>query len=918
MKVVSNNSLFRRTLIASALLGALSVTAPVMANDNFSGTVKGHITAGANATVVLKHQGKGLTRTIVADSDGNYILRKLPIGRYLVTISKPGFESVVRKDYVVKLGGQVFNPALLSVGNIEKIEITGSQTAYVDLGSSTGSLVVTQEELALLPVNTGFNSVVLLAPGATKTSGSRFGGSPNIGGASSAENGYYLNGINITNIRTGLGVVDIPFAAVAQTEAQVGGISSEFGNALGGIINSVSKSGSNEFKFGVKIRHDNEVLRSRHDDLTDKQGDIYSNIGQDESDFSRISLEASGPIIEDQLFFYAMLAPQQTSYWNKGASSASKGESTSDRYMAKLDWYINDNHSLEFTHINFENEDSWDTYNYDQQTQVLGEATGGHGTATDGGTVSGIKYTALLSDSISLEMVAGRVVEQDDSDADNLLPRVSSNWANNNGEGGGSRSTISSHSNSTVTDSKFTRDQFRADLMWDLDEHQFKFGVDYYDTHIDYTSIQNGIGELGDGSIGWWYLRVVTDGNADRVGLPSGSKYITQRVRRDFSDSHVKSTSIYAQDSWQATDDLVLNLGVRVSNFASELSTGESYAEVTNQVAPRMQAIYDLTGDGSSKVFATWGRYFQPISANMNITQGGSRHDEEVYYAPGELETNGEGILLLDGSPSRGAQTGYRLSQDSALVSPTSVAHNDLQAMYSDEITFGYQQEVFDGDMTAGVRVIHRELKRSIEDANLGEVLNNWYEAQGLDGLRSHWVLFNPGAGLDLKGDFNGDGNEDHIELSAEEMGMPAAHRTYGAVEFTLKGKVTEKLTLDASYTWSHLWGNTAGLVNQDDNQADPGWTVSYDYAGLQDHASGNLPSDRRHVVKLHGTYSLTESLTLGFATTLSTGTPINYMGIHPDGVDSCAVGAPWEACRSQAREDGSFYDEAGNPTPRG
>ncbi|NQZ09658.1 MAG: TonB-dependent receptor, partial [Algicola sp.] len=347
MKVVSNNCLFRRTLIASALLGVLSATAPVMANENFSGTVKGHIISGAKATVVLKHQGKGLTRTIVADSDGNYILRKLPVGRYTVTVSKPGFESVVKKDYVVKLGGQIFNPALLSVNNIEKIEITGSQTTYVDLGSSTGSLVVTQEELSLLPVNTGFNSVALLAPGAAKTSGSKFGSSPNIGGSSSAENGYYLNGINITNIRTGLGVVDIPFAAIAQTEAQVGGISSEFGNALGGIINSVSKSGSNEFEFGVKIRHDNEALRSRHGDLRNHDGDIYNNIAQDESDFSRISLEASGPIIKDQLFFYAMLAPQENSYWNMGASSASKGESTSERYMAKLDWYINDNHSLE-------------------------------------------------------------------------------------------------------------------------------------------------------------------------------------------------------------------------------------------------------------------------------------------------------------------------------------------------------------------------------------------------------------------------------------------------------------------------------------------------------------------------------------------------------------------------------------------
>lgn len=767
--------------------------------------------------------------------------------------------------------------------------------------------------------STSFNSVALLAPSAAKTSGSRFGSSPNIGGSSSAENGYYLNGINITNIRTGLGVVDIPFAAVSQTEVQVGGVSSEFGNALGGIINSVSKSGTNDFEFEVKVRHDNEGLRSRHDDLLYRDGSIYSNISQDESDFTRISLEASGPIVEDTVFFYAMYAPQESDYWDMASTAGNQGTNKSDRYMAKVDWYINDDHSVEFTHINFENENNWTTYDYDQDTRVIGDATGGTGKATDGGSISGIKYTALLSDNLSLEAVAGRVIEKDESDADNAIPGVWSNWANNDGAGGGWTHAISSHSNHTVTDSKFTRDQFRVDLMWDLEEHQLKFGIDYYDTHVDYTSVQNGVGEGGSGSIGWWDLFVTNDGNAEIVGLPAGSKYVRQRIRRDFSDSHVFSTSVYAQDSWQATDDLVLNMGVRVSNFANELSTGESYAEVKNQIAPRMQAIYDLTGDGSSKVFATWGRYFQPISANMNITQGGSRHDEIWYYAPGEMDAAGEAILLPDGSPSRGAQTGYLLQQDSALVSPTSVAHNDLKAMYSDEITFGYETEVMDGDMVVSARVIHRELKRSIEDADLGQVMSNWYEAQGLPG-GGEWMVFNPGSGLDVKGDFNGDGSEDHIQISAAEMAMPAAERQYGALELNLKGRPSESLYIDATYTWSHLWGNTAGLVNQNDNQADPGWTVSYDYAGLQDHAKGNLPSDRRHVFKVHGTYDITEQLALGFAGNFSSGTPYSYMGLHPEGVDSCAPNSPWASCPSRTnRGHGtSFYDEAGNPRPRG
>ena len=913
---MKNNNM-KRTLLSSAMVLAL-YGAPATAADNFSGSIKGHIETGAGATITVTHKSKGISRTITADEQGNYILRKLPVGSYKLTISKNGYDTEVVENLLVKLGGQVFNSQLSDGSDVERISVSGIREASIDMASSTGGLVLTEEEMSRLPVNASFNDVAVLAPGALKTSGSNFKSSPNIGGASSAENSYYLNGINITNIRTGLGVVDIPFAAIAQTEVQVGGVSSEFGNSLGGIMNAVSDSGSNEFEFSIRARHDSESLRTRHDDIRNRDGSIFDNINQYESDFTRVSFKASGPIIEDTLFFYAMYAPQEDKYFDPDPASVSQGKKKSDRYMGKIDWFINDNHSVEFTHINFENKNNWDTFAYDENTRKVGARTG-KGRATDGGTVSGIKYTALLTDDISLEVVAGRVVEKDESDADNALPGVWSNWANNGGQGGGATRAISNHSSSTVTDSQFTRDQLRADLMWDLEDHLLKFGFDLYDTQVDYTSVQNGTGEGGSGSIGWWTLRVANDGNATRIGLPSGSKYVDQRIRRDFSDSHVKSTSFYAQDTWQATDNLILNLGLRLSNFSNELSTGEAYAEVKNQLAPRLQAIYDPTGDGSSKIYATWGRYFQPISPNMNITQGGSRHDEHWYYAPGQVIANGEAVLGPDGSPTRGAQTGYWLAQDSAQVTPTSVAHNDLKAMFSDEITLGYETEVLDGDMTAGVRVIHRELKRSIEDANLNEVMTNWYEERGLSGGGS-WMLFNPGDGLNVKGDFNGDGTEDHIVLTAEEMGMPKASREYAAVEFSLKGKVTKKLYLDATYTWSHLWGNTAGLVNQNDDQADPGWTVSYDYAGLQDHAFGDLPSDRRHVFKLHGYYELTEDLTLGFVSSLSSGTPINYMGIHPAGVGSCAAGRPWEGCPS-ARNRGhgtAFYDEASNPRPRG
>ena len=904
----------RKTLAAFAVGTALMVSMPAaIAADNFSGTVKGHISSVtnadiANAKITLKHKAKGLTRTLQADSNGNYILRKLPIGEYTVTIEKEGFNAD-SFDMLVKIGSEAVVNRQLSSGTeaIERIEVSGRNVSFVDLTSSDGGIVVTADELSTLPVDTGFNNMALLAPSAAATNGTNFRNSPSIGGSSSAENGYYLNGLNVTKIKTGLGSIDLPWEAIAQTEIKTGGVAPEFGNALGGIVNAISKSGSNEFNMGVQARVDSEALREHHDDLFYTNGDIYSNTSDDESTFTRYSVWGSGAIIEDSLFFYALYAPQTNDYEAAHDNTLDIGESKSDRWFVKVDWQISENHAIEFTSINYENENVWNTFAYDWESNER-DGEGTRATSKTGGDVFGAKYTGILSDNISLEVVAGRVTDQTFNTVADALPWVGSYLFD------GYRQ-LSQHTSSRITESDFTRDQFRADLMWDLEDHSLKFGVDYYDTHVDHQSTQNGIGAAQ----GWWYIDTAT--GTDHSGLPAGEGYVDQRIRTDFSDSHIESLSFYVQDSWQATDDLVLNIGVRYSDFSNEMSDGQKYVDVSGQISPRLQAIYDLNGDGVSKVYATFGRYFQPVSANMNIVQGGSRRDEHWYYKLDQVDADGHPVITADGSPSRGEQVGNFLAQ-SGEGAPGSKATADLKSMYSDEFTLGYQTEVFDGDMTFGVRGIYRELKRSIEDADLQTVLKNWYAKEGIEanGWIDGWILFNPGGGLDVNYDFNGDGTVNHIQLSAAELAQPKSERKYAALELSLDGRVTDKIRINSSYTWSHLWGNTAGLVNDDDNQADPGWTVSYDYAGLQDNASGNLPSDRRHAFKVFGSYEVTDNFIIGLNTLISDGKPVNKMGIHPSGVGSCATGMPWESCPSNVERGhgDSFFDENGNASPRG
>ena len=87
------------------------------------------------------------------------------------------------------------------------------------------------------------------------------------------------------------------------------------------------------------------------------------------------------------------------------------------------------------------------------------------------------------------------------------------------------------------------------------------------------------------------------------------------------------------------------------------------------------------------------------------------------------------------------------------------------------------------------------------------------------------------------------------------------------------------------TYTWAHSWGNNEGFVRSDNDQDDAGLTTNYDQPGLTDGASGNLPNDRRHSVKMNGAYQIIENLTIGANFNWTQGRPLNAFGYHPTDV---------------------------------
>jgi len=901
------NSL-RLSLLATALTVALH-SAPVLAQDNTSGLLRGVVSSSSgqqlsNVTITVKHMEQGFSRSVQTNSKGEYVLRGLPVGRYQVLASRDGQAPVALQQLQISLGqSQVFTPVLPDGGDIERIGVTAAAMRQIDTGDSTAGLTFDADTLDLMPVNTGFENVALLTPGVARSS--QFDAS-SFGGASAAENGYFLNGMNISALRTGIGSINLPWEAIAQTQVKTGGISAEYDRFIGGVVNAVSQSGTNEFRYGGEVRLDPSALYSRHNTVYKPNGSMSINNQASEEQFREANVWVSGPILEDKAFFYALLNPRRFNeeYANSAATAFTEYEKKEDRWFVNLDWYITEDHTLTVTALDNSADESWQSYKWNTE-----QGTGAHtGTTlgTAGGNMYSARYQGFLTDDLSISATVGRVEDKRDTVPTNALPGVW-DYVNLNGQ------RIGDWTTSNLISETYQRDQARFDLTWQLEDHTLQFGVDSEKLSVDYLEYQNGVGAAR----GWWEYR--TYPAIPRINLPGGT-YIRQRQRDTGGETEVNSAAVYLQDSWQINDSLVLNAGLRYSNFENTATTGETYAELKRQLAPRMQLIWDPTGDGDKKVFATVGRYFQPIAANMNIKQASGQKDLHFYYKPGQLAANGGPMLKPDGSPDIGALVATNTVQSGA-VDVERIASDNLGPMYSDEWTLGYEQELGD-NLKGGVRFVYRDLKQSIEDSDLGPVVAQWLAKNNVQNKVNEsyfYTLINPGKDVSFFYDFDLDGKKEHVQLSADDLALPDPKRRYLAWEFTLEGKPTEDLQVFASYVWSHSWGMTEGLVRTDNGQADPGWTTSYDYADLMDHGAGNLPNDRRHVLKLSGIYDLNDDWKLGLVTRATAGQPLNRFSIHPTGVDTCKAPGLWsDWCASQWYDQASFYDWDGKPAPRG
>ncbi|MGV8929636.1 MAG: TonB-dependent receptor [Brevundimonas sp.] len=980
--VIGGTALLAAAVVPSLALMAVPTVAMAQASATqgaLSGSVRdqsGAAVAGVAVTVTSNSQG--FSRTLTTDAQGNFRAVALPAGSYQVDVNANGFDAF-SEAVNVTVGGTT--SAIFTVGragadsttSLGDVIVVGVRTAVSDFDTTTTGLSVDVEELTRsVPVGRSSNALALLAPGVT-SGDNAFGALPSISGSSAGENTFFVNGLNTTDFVSFLGGANVPFEFYDTFETKTGGYSAEFGRGTGGVVNATTKSGGNEWEFGLTTYWEPESLRSYAPNTYLALNNLDSVESWD------VILQAGGPIIQDRLFVYGLYNERHRESYNQNTSSLGfRSVDDSPIYGAKIDFIIADGHRLEGTY--FSDEVEIDTTQTTFFANNAGSRDDGVINQKTGGDNWVIRYTGQWTDWLTTSLAYGETHNNSStSSAEDANPVITDiTGFDYNGDGiEDVRAPLSAQRGNWLVGSPGTNTDLREMLRFDVDvyldlfgAHHIRAGLDNENLYGAQTLSRSGSGfnicrtagpinpatnddaltcsGTRTGGAAYRYqtpFTVATAGGAGRPDLVGSPRRVRVEVYNNDGSWESVQNAMYIQDSWEVTDRLTLNLGVRSESFENSNINGEVFVDIQDQIAPRIGATYDVFGDRTSKLFGFYGRYFLPVAVNTNQRLASRelyfRDTYNLNYNNGDLvnDANQDGINDVTELPYLGSLNRADTFSDGTTKKTTTQVDSELKPMYVDEFILGYSQQFSTswlGDLTASVTGTYRDLGRAIDDIAIDSALQNYCDAAG-GGLSAascysvwtgfhQYVLANPGQdvtvvldGADLALASGGLITDDRtVTLTAADLRFPEPVREYKAVEFTLDRPFDGLWGARVSYVWSDTEGNYEGALKSDNGQADPGLTQDYDVPGLADGAFGKLPNNREHSFKAYGNLQVTPDFMVGANLIVQSPRSFGCQGVHPEtdpATDDDLFASYYGAASWFCDLDG---DGTSTPTPRG
>ena len=861
---------FLLALVLCALGGPVA-----MAQETTTGSIAGRVVDSQGLPVpgaaveVISGQG---TRVFTSDAEGRFVAPFLIPGPHTVRVKVDGFQTIEQGPFDVRLGARLDTTFTLVAALAEAVEVVGS-APVVDVSAPTVGTNVDGEALSRIPVSRRLTDVLYIAPGVN--SGGDVGqANPSIAGSSGLENHYSVDGVNITN--TGFGGVGsysgtfgslgtaIPYDFMEQVQIKTGGVDAEYGQATGGMVNVVTRSGTNSLKGAVFAYMQPDALESSWVRRTTTEG-VVNTVASQAIDTGVV---LGGPIHRDRLFYFVAVNPAwqtQTFIAPDGFPLRSLGEVDRDRrtfsYATKATLQITPSQRFE---ASFFGDPSIGEPGIQRASALLRVDTAAFSEIEYGGHQQVGTYSWVLSPRWfvegSIARSANSVEERPSIDEWSVTDRRVSPAVRSGGIG----SYLQKNPGSNVQYSLKSTNVFGG--------HQIKYGMLFEDIRFAEHSFLTGpIFTLPDG-------RKSQSGASIQIQSDPtfGSIYRVEYAQigggvRETSQNYL---SLFLQDTWKVSDKLTIRPGLR---YEQQRLTGTASYTFSGNWAPRIGATYDPTGQGRAKVYAQWGRFFNKLPNNTAARSLTAIPDVRLadYFDPGLTQPVPNGVMAL------GTTVHFRTA--SGGVSNVEPGAN---SGYQDELVLGAERE-FAGGLNLGVRYTRRDVRRVFEDiANAATVLYFIPEAD-VDSLV--YFLGNPGDGTPPTLD----------DIGAFE----APVRTYDAVEITAQKRFTSKWSVLSSYRWSRLQGTYEGYFLNDTGESNPGLLSLYDFPTndpsyteiggpefgfrgdiryLGKLGAGPLPTDRPHQLKVFGNYLFDMGLNAGLGLLVGSGRPLTPMAAGP------------------------------------
>jgi hypothetical protein len=306
----------RHVLLAWTVVVAVAIASPLGAQTQITtAVIQGTVTDASGA--VVPGVTVEATQARTTGEDGRFVFLQLPSGRYRVTFTLAGFSTVVRDNIALTVGQSVNLPQQLSVSNVAET-VTVSGTPVVETTRAATASTLNQLTVENTPIlGRKFEDLLTLTPGVSVVQGAdgdeiTFAGQRGIFNNISLDGGDFNNGFFGEQVGGQRAPIDITLDAVKEFQVIASGAPAEFGRTAGGVVNVITKSGTNEFSGSV-------FHYQRLQGLTSKLSD-----GTELEDFHREQFGGTlgGPIKRDRAFFFGALEGITGDFQRPGLSAA--------------------------------------------------------------------------------------------------------------------------------------------------------------------------------------------------------------------------------------------------------------------------------------------------------------------------------------------------------------------------------------------------------------------------------------------------------------------------------------------------------------------------------------------------------------------------------------------------------------------